>query len=79
MAEIRQNITEEALPDDKIENTFQPGPLTKYMEIHELVQLLQSPYSMLDEIPRGRKDGMYYIIENTSNVERRKNGNSSQF
>ena len=34
---------------------------------------------MLDEIPRGRKDGMYFLPENNANIEKRENGNKSSF
>ena len=62
------------ISDDEIEVSFQPGPLSKYMEIHETVKILEGPHTILDEIPKGRKDGMYFIIENTENIERRGNG-----
>lgn len=49
------------------------------MEIKETVELLQGPFTALDEIPCGRKDGMYYVLENSANIEKRENGNKFSF
>ena len=48
------------ISDDEIEVSFQPGPLSEYMEIHETVKILEGPHTIFDEIPKGKKDGMYY-------------------
>ena len=42
------------------------------MEIKETIRLLQSPFTTLEEIPRGRKDGMYFLLDNSSNIEKKK-------
>ena len=66
--------------EEEEEVTFQPGPLgNKYMDIHEAVKILEGPYTILKEIPMGRKDGMFYIIDNEDNLERRRNGDHSRF
>ena len=66
--------------EEEEEVTFQPGPLgNKYMDIHEAAKILEGPYTILKEIPMGRKDGMFYIIGNEDNLERRRNGDHSRF
>ena len=61
--------------DDDSESVFQPGPLeNKCVEVNETVTLLQGLYRTLDEIPPGRKDGMFFILENGINIRRREKG-----
>ena len=61
---------EDDVSDEEIEITFKPGPLdNKYMGIKDTIQLLQSPFTTIEEIPRGRKDGMYFLLDNSSNIE----------
>ena len=57
---------------NETEECFQPGPLgNKYMEIHETIKLLEGPHALLCEIPKGRKDGIYFILDNGENIEAR--------
>ena len=65
--------------DDTIEDEFKPGPLRKFLEVEEMLNILEGPIFTLQEIPVGRKDGMYSIIDDTVNVERRKKNNQSQY
>jgi hypothetical protein len=62
-----------------LEEAFVPGPLKKFMEMPELLNLFKSPYTVLNEIPTSRKDGMYFIINNEHNVQNRTNGSKSEF
>ena len=42
------------------------------METHTTIvgiEILQGPVTPLEDIPIGRKDGMYYVIQNKKNVE----------
>ena len=65
--------------DDTIEDEIKPGPLRKFLKVEEMLYILEGPIFTLQEIPVGRKDGMYFIIDDTINVERRKNNNQSQY
>jgi len=49
------------------------------MEIHTTMEILQGPVTPLEDIPIGRKDGMYYVIQIEKNVEKRENGHRSAF
>ena len=62
------------ISDDETEVSFKPGPLSKYMDIQGTFKILEDPHTILDEIPKGRKDEMYFIIENKEDIERRSNG-----
>ena len=64
---------EDDVSDEEIEITFEPGALdNKYMEIKETIRLQESPFTTLEEIPRWRKDGMYLLLDNSSNIEKEK-------
>ncbi|XP_060563165.1 uncharacterized protein LOC132722661 [Ruditapes philippinarum] len=66
--------------DSLSENKFKPGPLgTKFMEIGELIKVMGGPYTVLAEVPAGRKDGHYYVVNNKLNYERRSNGKRVEF
>ena len=39
----------------------------------------KAPYAMIAEIPTGRKDGTYFVLNNTNNINKRKGGNRSDF
>ena len=67
------------ISEDETEVIFKPGPLSKYMEIHEAVKIFEGPHTILDEIPKEMNDGMYFIIENRETIERRSNGKNSIF
>ena len=68
-----QQSGEDDVSDEEIEITFEPGALeNKYIEIKETIWLVQSPFTTLEEIPRGRKDGMYFLLDNSSNIEKEK-------
>ena len=56
--------------DDDDENSFRAGPFgNKLMEISATIELLKDPYSTLDKISVGRKDGI---------LEKRKTGKMSE-
>ena len=62
---------DDKISEDETEDSFQPGPRgNKYMEIHKTVKLLEGPTALLNEIPKGRKDGLYFIIDNSESIER---------
>ena len=42
------------------------------------MNILKGPHFPLGEFPVGRKDGMYYVLDDTSNIERQKIGKASQ-
>ena len=44
-----------------------------------IIALLKAPYAMLAEIPAGRKDGTYFVLNNTDNINKRKGGDRSDF
>ena len=65
--------------DESLTEEFKPGPLKKYLEIDELLNILEGPNFPLKEIPVGRKDGMYFILDDSMNIERRKDKKQSQY
>ncbi|KAH3709070.1 hypothetical protein DPMN_068530 [Dreissena polymorpha] len=58
---------------------FIPGPLTKFMELQETLAILKGPHVVLQEIPTGWKDGMFFVVDNSDNIIKRANGNKSDF
>ena len=64
--------------DSDIEIQFEAGPLTKFMTIYATIDLFRAPHSALSEFPTGRKDGMFYILDNTSNVEKKQKGHKTE-
>ncbi|XP_053375386.1 uncharacterized protein LOC128547267 isoform X2 [Mercenaria mercenaria] len=74
-AEMNENTT---VPDNEPEE-FSCGPLgNKFMDLHNTVNVFKGPYVILEEIPCGRKDGMYFVVDNTINIENRKIGKKSE-
>ena len=51
----------------------------KFMDTRKVLELLQNPHTPLSEIPTGRKDAVYFFIDNSYNVERRKQKQHCQF
>ncbi|KAH3861976.1 hypothetical protein DPMN_024929 [Dreissena polymorpha] len=49
---------------------FIPGPLTKFMELQETLAILKGPHVVLQEIPTGRKDGMFFVVDNSDNIRK---------
>ena len=77
-----ESETEKSLNENEIENDneFSPGPLgNKFMDIQTTLNLFRAPHSALNEIPPSRKDGMYFIVDNSNNVEKRAAGTKSEF
>ena len=58
---------------------FIHGPLKKFMDITTTLQILSGPHTPLEEIPTGRKDGMYFVMDNSLNITKRDNGKRSEF
>ena len=48
------------------------------MDTYKTIKLLEGPFTMLNEITKGREDGMYFI-DNSKNIERRENGMNARF
>ena len=53
--------------------------LTKFMSYKEILEILRGPYVALGEIPRGKKENTYFIIDNENNVTRRENGQNTEY
>ena len=59
---------------------FRPGPLgKKFMDFKQTLNVFRGPYAVFEEIPPGRKDGMYFVIDNSPNISKRQNGVRSEF
>ena len=55
------------------EENFSSGPLgNKFMDTLTILDLLKAPHTLLEEIPTGRKDGMFYFINNEKTSNRMK-------
>lgn len=69
--------------DSEIEDEdikFNPGPLgNTFLDVGEVITILSGPHAVLEHVPVERKDGNYYIVDNTENIERRKQGKRSEF
>ncbi|KAH3864206.1 hypothetical protein DPMN_027222 [Dreissena polymorpha] len=49
------------------------------MELQETLAILKGPHVVLQEIPTGRKDGMFFVVDNSDNIIKRANGNNLNF
>ena len=49
------------------------------MDFKQVLGVLRGPYTILPDIPAGRKDGMFFIINNAPNADKRQNGTRSEF
>jgi hypothetical protein len=50
---------------------FNPGPLgNKFLDIGEIITILSGSHTVLEHVLVERKDGNYYIVDNTENIER---------
>ena len=49
------------------------------MDTNQILELLKSPHALLPDIPTGRKDGMYFFLDNSDNIERRQHNDHSEF
>ncbi|GFO26901.1 hypothetical protein PoB_005340600 [Plakobranchus ocellatus] len=56
-------------------------PLGRFLETDKVVQILQrtSVNDTLSEVPRGKKDDVYFFVQNENNKDRRAQGKRSQF
>ncbi|GFN74670.1 hypothetical protein PoB_000117600 [Plakobranchus ocellatus] len=67
------------------ESDILPGgkslPLGKFLETEKVIEILQrtSVNDTLSEVPRGKKDGVYFVVQNENNKDRRTQGKRSQF
>ena len=46
-----------------------------FLGIIQLVQTLESTSDVLDDVPLGKKEDMYFVVDNTDNLIRRKRMN----
>jgi hypothetical protein len=66
--------------DEEIGREFQPGPLKKFMDLETTLNIFKDPHDvLLDEVPTGRKDGMFYVLDNSINIQKRQSGKRSEF
>ena len=69
--------------DSEIEDEdikFNPGPLgSKFLDIGEIITILSGPHTVREHVPVERKDDNYYIVDNTENIERRKQVKDQNF
>ena len=50
--------------DEEVE-VFTRGPLgNKFMDAKQIIEHMKAPHVLLTEIPKGRKDGMYFLLDN---------------
>lgn len=56
-----------------------PNRKHKFLDIDDLVAALSGAEDAIDMIPRGIKENTYFIVDNSSNIERRQKGLKSQF
>ncbi|KAH3841281.1 hypothetical protein DPMN_114740 [Dreissena polymorpha] len=69
-------LTEDAINTDGTHetdevSTFINGPLDKFLDLNDVIRIFSGPFAILGEIPTGRKDGHYFIINSGNNNERR--------
>ena len=64
-----QSLSEES-SDEEVEE-FTQGPLgNKFMDTKQFLELMKVPHVFLNEIPTGRKDGMYFFLGNSEGIPR---------
>ena len=84
--EDRENGNETATDDgetnnetDNEEETVPPGPLNNnYLPTDIVLQIMKGPHVKLPEIPTGRKENVYFVLEKP-HIEKRSNGLHSVF
>ncbi|GFO14979.1 histidine triad nucleotide-binding protein 2 [Plakobranchus ocellatus] len=56
-------------------------PLGRFLETEKVIEILQrtSVNDTLSEVPRGKKDDVYFVVQNENNKDRRAQANRSQF
>ena len=65
--------------DEEVE-LFTRGPLgNKFMDTKQIIELMKASHVLLTEIPKGRKDGMYFLLDNCENIQRRQHNDNSEF
>ena len=42
------------------------------MDTKKIIELMKGPHTLLPDIPTGRKDGMFFSLDNGTNAERRR-------
>ena len=50
-----------------------------FMDVNNLVKVLQESDKCLETIPTGLKENVYFVVKNEDNFDRRKNGQNSRF
>ncbi|GFO31243.1 cathepsin-l, partial [Plakobranchus ocellatus] len=56
-------------------------PLGRFLETEKVIEILQrtSVNDTLSEVPRGKKDDVYFVVQNENNKDRRAQGKRSQY
>jgi len=67
------------LTDEEPEADFKPGPLgNTFLTLTNVLDLFRGPHAAISVIPPGRKDGMYYIVDNRNNMDKRRKGKNTE-
>ena len=53
--------------------------LRKFMPYREVLSILRGPYVALNEIPMGKKENTYFVINDEDNVSKRANGDNAEY
>ena len=75
----RDNIDNDEEFDITINPESKRPVLSKFMPYREVLSVLRGPHVALDEIPKGRKENTYFVINNESYVTRRENGDNAEY
>ena len=54
-------------------------PIRKPLDIEEIINIIGQPDEIHEKIPPGIKNNVYFVINNTRNMDRRKEGKKSEF
>ena len=79
--EMRQSTLDgpDKLDEDTPAATSELLPLRKHLNLLQTLDLLSNPVTVKESIPSGLKEDVYFLIDNSRNMSRRKNGQYSDF
>ena len=65
--------------DAVIASDMIPLPNSEGLSTENIIHLLQNPVNILQQIPSGKKENTYCVVNNQANIERRKKGRRGEY
>ena len=76
---MQKEVSETELSENKTPCKDKTPHKDRFMELEDTLLTLRGPYAKLSEIPQGRKEHTYFILDNSPNIAKRAQNIKSEF